>query len=136
MAFFLLMLLTGTLFMRPGEIFQALQGAEFFFYLFVPCFIVSFNTVAGQLSWRNLKTQPITLCVFLILLADVLSNLVHFNFGGVVDHGVASLKNLMYYLLLVGLVNTPLRLRQLLFLGMVFLPVLYHLGVAQTSRHH
>ncbi|MFZ4698714.1 MAG: O-antigen ligase family protein [Candidatus Methylumidiphilus sp.] len=139
MAFLLLILLTGTLFIRPGEIFPALQGVEFFFYLFMPCFLLSSEAVIGQLSQRNLKTQPITLCVFLILLADVLSNLTHFNFDGVVDHGMSSLKNVMYYLLLISLVSTPLRFRKLLFwiwffcLLYISLVLLNHLGFIKLS---
>ena len=139
MAFLLLILLTGILFIRIGEIFPALQGIEFFFYLFVPCFIMSFSNVMRQLSQRNLQTQPITLCVFMILLADVLSNLTHFNFVGVADHGVSSLKNVMYYLVLISQVNTSLRFRQLLFwiwlfcLVFIILVLLNHFGVIKLS---
>ena len=139
MAFLLFTLLTATLFIRPGEIFPALQGFEFFFYLFMPCFLMSFEALMAQLSWRNLRTQPITLCVFGLLLADVASNLAHFNIAGVMDHGVSSLKNVMYYLLLVSSVNTPVRLRKLFFwiwffaLLFIVLVLLQHHGIIQLS---
>jgi O-antigen ligase len=139
MGFLLLILLTGTLFVRPGEIFSALRGTEIFFYLFMPCFILAFDAMMGQLSARNLQTQPITVCVFLILLADVLSNLIHFNMDGITDHGMSSLKNVMYYLLLISLVNTPIRFRQLLFwvwffcLLFIVLILLKHQGFIELS---
>ena len=116
-----------------------LRGAEFFFYLFLPCFLLSFQSVAGQLSWRNLQRQPITLCVLALLLTDVASNLAHFNIEGVVDHGVSSLKNVMYYLLLTSVVNTPIRFRKFLFwvwfftLLFIVLVLLKHYGVIELS---
>ena len=133
------MLVTATLFIRPGEIFQPLLGFEFFFYFIVSCFLLSFQTVFGQLSKRSLQSQPITVCVLGILMAIVLSDLAHFEIEALIDQTWAFVKTLMYYLLLVGLVNTPKRLRQFLFwlwfftLIFIILTLLNHHGIIHLN---
>ncbi len=115
MSFFLFILLTGMIFVRPGEIIPALVGWQFFFYLAVPCIFLSFQSICGQLSGRSLQEQPITLCILGLLLAMLASNLAHFDIDAATSIGRLFLQNVIYYLLLVSLVNTPSRLRWLLF---------------------
>lgn len=116
MNFFLFILLTAMVYIRPGEVIPALVGWEFFFYLSVPCVLLSFQSILGQLSGRSLKTQPITLCVFLLLPATLISNLVHFDLDIETTKGWSlTIKNIIYYILVISLVNTPSRLRQFLF---------------------
>lgn len=134
MNFVFFILLTATLFIRPGEIIPALRGIEFFFYLVLPCLLLSFQSMMGQLSQRNLKSQPISQCVIGLLLAVVLSNLSHFDIDGAITQGWTFFKNVIYYFLLVSLVNTTKRFRQLLFwlwffiLFYIILAVLQHKG--------
>ena len=113
MNFFLFVLATATIFIRPGEIFTALHGFEFFFYLIIPCILLSFPSILAQMTQRNLQVQPITLCVFGLMVAVVVSNLVHFDIE--TDMWMLFLKNVVYYILLVSLVNTPSRFMQILF---------------------
>ena len=107
------MLATATLFARPGEVVPALAGFEFFFYLIMPCILLSMQLVSEQLSSRNLQTQPITVCVLPILPIMVLSSLAHFDFE--TEWWVIFAKNVMYYCLLVSLVSTGKRFRQFIF---------------------
>lgn len=139
MAFLLFILVTGTLFVRPGEIIPAMRGWEFFFYFIMPCLLLSFESVAGQLSQRSLRTQPITVCVLGMLPAVVISNLAHGNIDMAVDQGWSFIKNLIYYFLLVGLVDRPSRFRGFLFwlwvfcLAFVVLALLQHHGLIELS---
>ena len=94
MNFFLFVLATATIFIRPGEIFTALHGFEFFFYLIIPCILLSFPSILAQMTQRNLQVQPITLCVFGLMVAVVVSNLVHFDIE--TDMWMLFLKNVVY----------------------------------------
>ncbi len=115
MGFFFLILLTATIFIRPAELFDALRGLEIYLYLIVPCLLLSFQAVLVQLSSRNMQSQPIMYFVLMFLLGVFLSELAHFDIDGILTDGWAFTKNIIYYVLLISLVNTPERLKQLLF---------------------
>lgn len=114
MTFILFLLATATVFLRPGEMFPALAEVPIYESLMIGCAVGCVGEIKRQCTWRELVRQPITLCVLGILVAVVLSHLTRFYMGGVVDSGTKFLKTVMYYLLLVGAVNTPRRLKQYL----------------------
>src|SRR6516165_9523060 len=115
MGFFLFLLLTAALFVRPGEISTEWYGWPIYQYLILACFAVSVPSVFAQLFARRLTDQPITLCVFCLLPLIVLSHLGQPTGSEALDHGFAFFKVLIYYLLLVSLVNTPARLQWFLY---------------------
>jgi len=140
MNFFLFILVTATLFVRPGEIIPMLRGWEFFFYLIVPCLVLSIPSVLGQLSKRSLQSQPITVCVLGLMIAVVLSNALHLDIDTVAIHNWSLfLKNLIYYILFISLISTSIRLRKFLFwlwffsLLFIVLTLLKHLGLIELS---
>jgi hypothetical protein len=59
--------------------------------------------------------QPVTLCVIGLLLAAILSHLSHFAFWGLQETIPDFVKVIVYYLLLVSLIDTPQRFRGLLY---------------------
>src|SRR4051812_48435651 len=111
MGFFLFLLVTAALFVRPGEISVEWYGQPIYQYLILACFVASLPSVFTQLFARRLADQPITLCVFCLLPLVVLSHLSQFKGPESFDNGYAFFKVLVYYLLLVSLVNTPGRLQ-------------------------
>ncbi|MCX7114019.1 MAG: O-antigen ligase family protein [Proteobacteria bacterium] len=139
MNFLFFILVTATIFIRPGEIFPASRGFEFFFYLILPCLVLSFQAMLEQLSKRNLQAQPITLCVLGLLVTVWTSNLAHLDINAAVTQGWMFLKHVIYYTLLVSLVNTPSRFRRFLFwlwvfaMAFIVLVLLQHHGLIKLS---
>ena len=62
----------------------------------------------------NLQQQPITICVIGVMLSILLSHGTNFYLGGLLEGGTEFAKVVVYYLLLVALVDTPQKLRILL----------------------
>src|SRR2546430_10668069 len=118
--FFLFILLNATLYVRPAEIVPGLLGLEIYQTLIIACLAVSFTCVLEQLSIRSLEGRPITVCVIGLAFAVVLSHLANVYMSAAVLQGWDFLKVLLYYLLLVGLVNSPARLRRFLFWLLIF----------------
>src|SRR5262249_15662298 len=111
MGFFLFLLVTATLLIRPSEQIEELQATSIYEPLILVCFAFSFGSVLEQFSLKNLETRPITICVLGLLVAAVLSQLVQANLTGAGNAAVTFLKILVYYVLLVGNVSTAQRLR-------------------------
>jgi O-antigen ligase len=111
MGFFLFLLVTSALFVRPGEISVEWYGWPIYQFLILTCFAVSVPSAFTQLFARRLSDQPITLCVFCLLPLVVLSHLGQSTGPAALDHGFAFFKVLVYYVLLISLVNTPARLQ-------------------------
>ena len=103
-----------TLFIRPGEVVPELIGWPIFLVLILLCLAVSLPQVLRQLSGRSLRERPITVCVLGLLAAVVLSHLTNLSFAGAAEWGFEFFKVVVYYLLLVGLVDTPIRIRRFL----------------------
>ena len=111
MSFFLFLLVTATLFLRPGEIVPDLEGLPIYEWLIVACLVASLGGVIAQLDPESLKQQPITVAVFGMLAAIFLSHASHGNLWSARYGALEFLKIVIYYLLLVANVNTPARLR-------------------------
>jgi hypothetical protein len=81
----------------------------------VGCLAISLPQVARQFTVRSLKANPITVCVLALLPTVVLSCLMNLSFTGAGYWGSEFFKIVVYYLLFVGLVASPRRIRQFLF---------------------
>jgi hypothetical protein len=111
MGFFLFLLVTATLLIRPAEQMPELYGAHLYETFIVLCFAFSMTSILDQFSLKSLENRPITLCVFGLLLAVVISHLAQGNADKAAMTGFEFAKAIVYYLLLVGNVNTAARLR-------------------------
>jgi O-antigen ligase len=112
--FFLFVLVNAVVFIRPTELIPALQNWPVYSALLFLTLVVSLGPVLRQLSWRSLVENPITACVIGFLAAAILSNLGHLRLHQAAGTGIEDSRLLIFYLLLVALVNTPGRLRTFL----------------------
>lgn len=134
MSFFLLILLNATLMIRPAEVVPALLALPIYQVVIGCCLIVAFPSVVAQLQPPLLAARPISFCVVGMLAAVILSHLSHFFFWGVRESGYEFLKVVLFYLLMVGIVDTPQRLVRFMFWLLVFIVVLAAMAVLQF--HH
>lgn len=111
MSFFLLILVTAILFIRPNDFIPVLESIQLYLIAILACLATSVNVVTEQLSGDSLRRRPITACVFGLFWVTLLSNLCNFRFDGLVNHGIDFVKQTLFYLLVVGLVNSRNRLR-------------------------
>lgn len=119
LGFLFFVLVNAALFMRPFEIFPAYFHPNTYLYLILACLAVSFPVVWKQLTARPLF--PVTICVFGVFVAVVLSHATQFAIDAAYNWGWEFAKIILYYLLLIGLISTPARLRQLLFCLVLFI---------------
>jgi putative inorganic carbon (hco3(-)) transporter len=115
------------------DVFPDFVAARTYLVLILACFVVSFPAVWKQLSTRSLAVQPITVCVLGLIAAIMLSHLTRFALADALSSGGEFAKVALYYLLLIGLVNTPARLRRFLFWLACF--ILGHAVVAVLQYH-
>lgn len=111
MSYFLFLLVNSVLFLRPAEVFPELRGISFYEYFIVSCCIFAASDVLRTLFGSSRDPQPITLCVFGVLAGVVLSHLSSMNISEASRTGIYFLKVVVYYVLLVSILNTPQRLR-------------------------
>jgi O-antigen ligase len=133
MAFFLFILVNATLFIRPGELVPALLGWEIYFYVIVACLIAAAPDLVKYLTDQGLEKKPITLCVFGLLAAIVVSPLLEGDLAEAWRTGFLFVKVIAYYLLFVSLVTTPARMRALLISILAFCAAVTLLAVL---RYH
>src|SRR6202011_2141756 len=110
--FVLFLVLNAVLFLRPTELIQDLEGAPIYEIVILACIAFSWKPLLEKLQGRSLMQQPVTLCVLGLWLAVTLSHLSHANLGATWASGKEFGKLVIYYLLLVSLVNSPNRVRQ------------------------
>lgn len=115
MGFFLFLLLNAALFIRPAEVVPGLIGLPIYNVLILGCLAFSSPVVLRQLRGAALVENPITSCVVGLFGSVVLSHLSHFQFFEAQASASLFVKVVLYYLLLVGLVDSPARLRRFLF---------------------
>ncbi len=115
MSFFLFLLINATLFIRPAEVVPALLGLKIYEALTFACLLAGASEIFAYFSGRSVTTQPVTLCVFGLMLVVPLSHLSHMKLDKAWEDGFEFFKVLVYYILLVSIVNTPARLRQFLY---------------------
>jgi hypothetical protein len=129
--FFLFLLVNATLFIRPAEVVPALIGLPIYNVLIVACLVVSFGSVLGQLNGRSLHENPLTACVVGLLLAVMLSHLAHAQLRLAWDSAGEFAKVVLYYLLLVAILDSPTRLSRFLTCLVLFTLVLTALALIQ-----
>lgn len=110
----LFILLNAVLFVRPAEIVPDWDGLPIYQCIIIACLIASWPVILPQLTWSSLKKNPITLCVLGLLPAIILSHLSHGDTFYARQGGTEFSKVILYYLLLVGLIDSPTRLRSFL----------------------
>lgn len=114
MAYLLFLLANAALYIRPAELIPALGDVQVYLYLIVGALLVGIRQLHNQVQFRTVIQQPINLCVIGVTLTTATSHLSVGYIGGAVTSFSAMAKVCVYYLLLVGLVNSTERLRSFL----------------------
>lgn len=109
MGFFLFLLVNATLFIRPAEVLAVKEFENVYQYLILACLALSLPDVLGYLTNR-LDTKPIALGVLGVLLCVPLAFLGAGDLAEAFRHWFYFFKVVVYFLLLVSLVNTPGRI--------------------------
>jgi O-antigen ligase len=134
MEYLIFILVNAALFIRPGEIFPDLQGVQVYLALIALCFAVCFPRVLAQLIPSSVANEPITLCLLGFWITGATANLLGQATAAVSaeffkDFG----KIVLYYLVLVGVVDNAGRLRWLLLWLGLFIVMLAGLA---TAHYH
>jgi putative inorganic carbon (HCO3(-)) transporter len=134
-AFFLFLLVTATLFLRPAEIMGDLADLPVYEWLILSCLALSLPKVLPQLRPAALRGRPITLCVFGMFAAIALSHLAQLDFWSTRYSSLDFSKVIIYYLLLLANVDSSARLQTFLLwllaciVGVVVLALLQYHGL-------
>tara|TARA_R110002095_G_scaffold203245_1_gene185072 strand:+ start:3460 stop:4944 length:1485 start_codon:yes stop_codon:yes gene_type:complete len=113
-AYFLFLMVNITLFLRPAELMPALADFPIYEMLILSSFFFSLDQIKYSLQIPMLKRQPITLCAIGVLLAVALSHATHMYFYGIHTSTISFLKIILYYVMLVSIIDSPQRLKGLL----------------------
>ena len=127
--FFLFILLNATLFVRPQELVPGLAELPIYNLLILACLAVSFSAVLRQFTSDSLIKNPISACVLCLLGSVVLADLSHFQIRAAIDSTIELIKLVLYYFLLVGLLDSFARLRKFLIWNCFFTAVIISLAL-------
>ena len=121
MEWFFFILLNGAFFIRPAEVMSGINIPIYNVFM-ICCLTVSVGRLSRVI--HSLSQSPITVCVLGVLAACFLSQSTHGMFGLAVACSVEMAKVVIYYLLVVALIDTRERLRSFLKWVVVFTAVL------------
>jgi putative inorganic carbon (HCO3(-)) transporter len=127
--FFLFIVLNATLFVRPHELVSSLVELPIYNAIILACLAVSAITVLGQLAPGSLANRPVSACAVCLLASVVLADLSHFRFRDAIISGTEIVKLLIYFFLLVGLLDSFARFRKFLVWLCVFVMVVASLAL-------
>jgi hypothetical protein len=138
MAYLLFLCANAALFVRPAELFPSMGDVQLYLYLIVAAIACGLPGIENQLRLATLIQQPINLCM-LGLTASIATSHLTTGAPALAAEGVYNMaKVLLYYLMLVSVVNSVPRLRQFLMVTaicssvMILLSVMdYHSFVAE-----
>ena len=135
MSFAFFIVLNGILLIRPEDILPQIAGLRLYFIVIGLCALTTFPQIIDQFSPDRLAKRPITICALGLLVALLLSQIVRGHFEVFDTWAPEFAKVLLYFLLLMAVVNTPERL--LTFAGwiVVFVVVLAALGLLQFFEY-
>lgn len=133
LGFVLFLLVNAVLFIRPAEVLPSLAALPIYEVLILCCLIASAKDILPQLGLNRMLARPVTLCVIGMFVAIVLSHASHFNLYMAREAGLAFLKVVLYYLMLVAVVSTPQRFR--VFLQVIAVYILIIAGLALLNHY-
>jgi len=131
--FVLFLLVTAIMIIRPADFVPGLMGANLYLIAIIPCILLSWHKVIPQLTAEGLRERPILVFGIGILLVAMISNLLHGQFQIAFDFATEFLKILMFYLLMLGHIDSPARLK--LFLGFLVGAILIPILLAVLNFH-
>ncbi|HTL29285.1 MAG TPA: O-antigen ligase family protein [Tepidisphaeraceae bacterium] len=130
LGYFFFIVLTGVLLIRPAELLPSLEGMPLYEIVIILCTLASFPGLIRVLSARCLYSAPAALCVVALLPVVFLSSLQNGLFSARVNSAEFA-KLLVYFLLLLALIDSPKRLKSFLFAIAIFVIVMAILPLVQ-----
>jgi len=124
MGFFLFILVNALLFIRPAEVFGIEELENVYQILILACLAFSLPDVLACLLGRPLDMQPITVCVLAISILIPLPFLAAADGNEAFRTWFTFFKVVIYYVLLISLVNSGRRLRIFMACVLMFCMVL------------
>jgi hypothetical protein len=115
MRFFLVLLANAMLFIRPSEFIAELNAVELYRYIIAICLLVSFPLVLRQFTTRYPGVPPIAGIVLAMFPAVILSGMMHGDSMLMIDTTIEFFKIVVYFLLLLCMVDSVERLRRFLY---------------------
>ncbi len=128
----LLLAAVAALFIRPADLFPELADWPIYQYLIAAGLVVSVRAVGGLLTHRKLREQIVTACLLVFLVCVAASHLSHGFLWAARMSTYQVAKLIALYLLMVGLLNTPQRLK--LFLRWLTLAITVMATLALLDR--
>src|SRR5579871_1573251 len=132
MNFSLFLLLNAILLIRPEELFPDIAGLRLYFIVVILCIATSLNRLAELLTWESLQRRPIAVCVLLFFASTVISACLQGRVGfALTDFGPEFGKVILYYFLLLAVVDTRERFRTFVACLIVLINILTVIAFAQ-----
>src|SRR5437660_7221212 len=103
MGLILFLLVNTSLFIRPAEVFGMEAFENVYQILILACLAVSLPEILACLLGKSLDAQPITLCVFGIMLLVPIAFLPAGDLSEAFRTGLYFFKAVIYYILLISL---------------------------------
>lgn len=131
MDFAVFVLLNAVLLLRPEELLPDIAGLRLYLIVISLSVLTAGPRLLNALRPSELAAQPITLCVLGVWVAGILSQVFRGQVGLATDFAGEFGKVVLYYLLLVAVIDTPARLRAFLGCIVVFVVALTSLALLQ-----
>jgi O-antigen ligase len=133
MTFWLFLLLNAVLLLRPEELYPELAGARLYLVVMLANLLAAGPRLIATLQPHRLAERPVTLCVLGVWAASVLSQLARGRVDAAMEFGAEYGKAIVYFLVLVSVLDTPTRIRG--FLAAVVALVVGSAGVGLLQFH-
>ena len=133
-AWLLFIVLNGLVVMRPAEIVPQLEHLPLYEVSILLCIISAMPAILGMFQSANRAWVAVTVCVVGMLFAILASTLPHGDLFNAQEQGVEYAKVVVYFILLLALMDTPVRIRQLLAALVVYTLILN--VIAMLSFYH
>src|SRR3954467_13563117 len=130
-AFKVFLLINAALFLRPGEIVPGLEGLPIYQVLNLVCIGLCISALWAKVTNATVASAPITVCVVALVFAVLMSHLWFLEVDSAIECFNEFFKVVVYYLLLVTLVNSPQRLRRFLMVLVFFTSALTAVSLLQ-----
>ena len=111
LGFFLFLLINVVLLIRPQEVLPQINVLNLYALGMVGCLLLFWPVILRQLAWARLRQRPITICVLFMAPMVVLSTLWQGRMDLFENVAVEYCKIVLYYLVCLCVLDTPVRLR-------------------------
>jgi putative inorganic carbon (HCO3(-)) transporter len=132
MNFVLFLLLNAALMLRPEEYFPDIAGVRIYLMTFVLCIAANLPKLLEVLSLESLRNRPIAVCVLTYYASTIISLcLVGRVSEGILELGPNFAKVILYYFLMIAVVDTRSRFQTYVATLVVLISILTTLSLAQ-----